>query len=110
MASGTDIGRCDSRLGPPVKSLVAPCGAGQHGATQREVPRGKGRCTKVGLPPLLVSDRDDMVVKTMSWAARALAQREPRAEADFVTAHEDQLARRVIPEVRNKIQTGRKNG
>jgi hypothetical protein len=56
MASGKDIGRCDSRLGPPAKSLVAPCRAGQHGATQCKVARGKGRCTNIGLLPV-ISDR-----------------------------------------------------
>ncbi len=53
MASGIEIRRCDSQLGPLAKSLVALCSAGQHGATQREVARGNGRCTNlVRLPAI----------------------------------------------------------
>jgi 3-methyladenine DNA glycosylase AlkD len=57
----------------------------------------------------LLSDRDDMVVKAMSWALRALAKREPKVVARFVEDHEDQLASRVRREVRNKLVTGLKN-
>jgi 3-methyladenine DNA glycosylase AlkD len=59
---------------------------------------------------LLLEDRDDMVVKAMSWALRALAAREPRIVTDFVRRYEDVLARRVVREVRNKLRTGRKDG
>jgi 3-methyladenine DNA glycosylase AlkD len=57
----------------------------------------------------LLSDRDDMVVKAMSWALRALAKREPKVVARFVQDHEDRLAARVRREVRNKLTTGLKN-
>jgi 3-methyladenine DNA glycosylase AlkD len=57
----------------------------------------------------LLSDRDDMVVKAMSWALRELAKREPKVVARFVQDHEDQLASRVRREVRNKLATGLKN-
>jgi 3-methyladenine DNA glycosylase AlkD len=59
---------------------------------------------------LLLGDRDDMVVKAMSWALRALAVREPEAVADFVSRNEDVLASRAVREVRNKLRTGRKDG
>jgi len=59
---------------------------------------------------LLIDDRDDMVVKAMSWALRALATREPEPVARFVDKHERDLAARVIREVRNKLRTGRKDG
>ncbi len=59
---------------------------------------------------ILLADRDDMVVKAMSWALRALSTREPQAVDEFVRKHEDVLARRVIREVRNKLRTGRKSG
>jgi len=56
---------------------------------------------------MLVSDRDDMVVKAMSWALRELAKRDPRAVREFLAAQP--LAARVVREVRNKLTTGRKN-
>ena len=58
---------------------------------------------------MLVSDRDDMVVKAMSWALRALSQRDPAAVEQFLSEREGELARRVIREVRNKLSTGLKN-
>lgn len=57
----------------------------------------------------LVSDRDDMVVKAMSWALRELAKRDPGAVVDFLAEHETSLAARVNREVRNKLETGLKN-
>jgi 3-methyladenine DNA glycosylase AlkD len=58
---------------------------------------------------LLLDDRDDMVVKAMSWALRALAVRAPAAVSRFVEVHEKALAARVVREVRNKLRTGRKD-
>jgi 3-methyladenine DNA glycosylase AlkD/uncharacterized protein (DUF952 family) len=58
----------------------------------------------------LVADGDDMVVKGLSWALRALAERDPAAVRRFVESHEDELAARVLREVRTKLRTGRKNG
>jgi 3-methyladenine DNA glycosylase AlkD len=58
---------------------------------------------------LLVDDRDDMVVKALSWALRALAQREPEAVRLFLKAHNATLAPRVLREVSNKLRTGLKN-
>lgn len=57
----------------------------------------------------LAADRDDMVVKAMSWALRALAVRDPAAVAQFVKRHDGELAARVMREVRNKLTTGLKN-
>jgi 3-methyladenine DNA glycosylase AlkD len=58
---------------------------------------------------LLVNDRDDMVVKAMSWALRELVQHDPDAVRGFLAEHEDALAARVKREVRNKLATGLKN-
>ncbi|HLF02206.1 MAG TPA: DNA alkylation repair protein, partial [Anaerolineales bacterium] len=58
---------------------------------------------------LLVSDRDDMVVKAMSWALRELAKRDPKAVRKFITEHQYELAARVIRETNNKLKTGLKN-
>ena len=58
---------------------------------------------------MLAGDRDDMVVKAMSWALRELVPWEPVAVGRFLSEHEDQLAARIKREVRNKIRTGLKN-
>lgn len=58
---------------------------------------------------LLVKDREDMVVKAMSWALRELAKRDPEAVHAFIDEHENDLAARVLREVRNKLSTGLKN-
>ena len=58
---------------------------------------------------LLVNDRDDMVVKAMSWALRALVLHDPDAVHKFLSEYEDVLAARVKREVRNKLTTGLKN-
>jgi 3-methyladenine DNA glycosylase AlkD len=58
---------------------------------------------------LLVDDRDDMVVKALSWALRALVSRDARAVREFLARHDDRLAARVRREVRHKLRTGLKN-
>ena len=58
---------------------------------------------------LLAGDRDDMVVKALSWALRELGARDPAAVRAFLDAHEAELAPRVLREVRNKLGKGRKN-
>jgi 3-methyladenine DNA glycosylase AlkD len=55
---------------------------------------------------LLASDRDDMVVKAMSWALRDLSKRDPEAVRGFLAQH--QLAPRVVREVTSKLTTGLK--
>ncbi|MEO8114587.1 MAG: DNA alkylation repair protein [Phenylobacterium sp.] len=56
----------------------------------------------------LIADRDDMVVKAMSWALRELAVRDPGAVEAFLEAYEAGLAARVKREVRHKLATGLK--
>jgi 3-methyladenine DNA glycosylase AlkD len=58
---------------------------------------------------LLVSDRDDMVVKAMSWALRELAKRDAKTVREFLETHQKVLAPRVAREVQNKLRTGLKN-
>lgn len=58
---------------------------------------------------ILVADRDDMVVKAMSWALRELAKRDPDAVRAFLAENEKALAARVNREVQNKLSTGLKN-
>jgi 3-methyladenine DNA glycosylase AlkD len=63
----------------------------------------------LGVCKSLLADRDDMVVKGLSWALRALAVRDPAAVHAFVARHRAQIAPRVLREVANKLSTGRKN-
>ena len=58
---------------------------------------------------LLVDDHDDMVVKAMSWALRALVVHDPDAVRGFLSEYEGVLAARARREVRNKLATGLKN-
>jgi 3-methyladenine DNA glycosylase AlkD len=57
----------------------------------------------------VVGDRDDMVVKAVSWALRSLVQWDRVAVARFVKTHGATLAPRVKREVGNKLKTGQKN-
>jgi 3-methyladenine DNA glycosylase AlkD len=59
---------------------------------------------------IVASDRDDMVVKALSWALRELSKRDSGATREFLARHEAELAPRVLREVRNKLATGRKSG
>ena len=58
---------------------------------------------------MLADDHDDMVVKALSWALRALVVHDGDRVAAFLRRHEGILAARVVREVRNKLETGRKN-
>jgi 3-methyladenine DNA glycosylase AlkD len=58
---------------------------------------------------LLVSDRDDMVVKAMSWSLRELSRRDPDAVRAFLLEYKGILAPRVVREVNTKLTTGLKN-
>ena len=57
---------------------------------------------------MLVADRDDMVVKALSWALRELSKRDPKSVRTFLREH-DVLAPRVVREVNSKLKTGLKN-
>ena len=57
----------------------------------------------------LVSDRDDMVVKALSWALRELGKKHPEKARRFLEDHRRDLAAKVIREVENKLTTGLKN-
>jgi 3-methyladenine DNA glycosylase AlkD len=55
-----------------------------------------------------VADRDDMVVKAVSWALRALIEWDAGAVEKFLKVHDAVLAARIKREVGNKLRTGRK--
>ena len=58
---------------------------------------------------LVMDDRDDMVVKALSWALRELAKRDRAAVQAFIDTNVERLAPRVLREVGNKLRTGLKN-
>ena len=57
---------------------------------------------------LLVTDREKVVVKAMSWALRQLCKCDREAVSRFVKENESTLAALVKREVNNKLLTGRK--
>jgi 3-methyladenine DNA glycosylase AlkD len=70
---------------------------------------GRGDVVRtLGVCRQLIEDRDDMVVKALSWALRALVYWEPAAVRRFLSDHEGELAARVKREVGTKLRTGRK--
>jgi 3-methyladenine DNA glycosylase AlkD len=56
----------------------------------------------------LAYDRDDMVVKALSWALRELAKRDPASVRRFLEEENERLASRVKREVTTKLETGLK--
>jgi 3-methyladenine DNA glycosylase AlkD len=57
---------------------------------------------------LLAADREDMVVKALSWALREIAKKHPEEARVFLEKHNHALAARVVREVNNKLKTGLK--
>ena len=70
--------------------------------------RGDAKRT-LGICTMLIRDRHDMVIKAVSWALRELSKRDVLAVKTFVDRHSQELAPRVLREVKNKIATGLKN-
>lgn len=58
---------------------------------------------------LLAAEQDEMVVKAMSWALRELSKRDRVCVGEFLLDHENELAARVLREVRSQLETGLKN-
>ncbi len=58
----------------------------------------------------LVDDRDEMVVKALSWALRELAPWGPEALRAFLEAHGDRVPARARRELLTKLNTGTKRG
>lgn len=57
----------------------------------------------------LAGDPDPMVAKALSWALRSLVVHDAAGVRAFLAEHETDLAAVVKREVRNKLETGRKN-
>lgn len=58
----------------------------------------------------VVDDRDDMIVKALSWALRELSKSNRPAVIGFMDSYNDRLANRIRKEVINKLETGKKSG
>jgi 3-methyladenine DNA glycosylase AlkD len=58
---------------------------------------------------LLVNERDDMVIKALSWSLRELSKRDRAAVKMFLNKYLKLLASRIKREVQNKLDTGLKN-
>ena len=56
----------------------------------------------------LLSDRDDMVVKALSWALRELAKRDSESVEEFLAEESYRMPARVRREVMNKLTFGTK--
>jgi len=56
----------------------------------------------------VASDKNDMVSKALSWALRELAKREVEPVKQFIEDYKEVLPKRVLREVRRKLETGRK--
>lgn len=57
----------------------------------------------------LTDDKNDMIVKALSWALRQLSNFDPVAVEDFLSIHHGKISARVVREVNTKLKTGRKN-
>ena len=57
----------------------------------------------------VVDDRQDFIQKALSWALRELSKRDPKAVEAFIARYEDRLSKRVVREVRHKLDFGTKN-
>lgn len=71
---------------------------------------GRGDASRtLEIVDMLIDDREDMIVKAVSWALRMLAPWQPEAVSAYLDKHGHRLAPRVRREVRNKLATGYKN-
>lgn len=58
---------------------------------------------------LVVDDHADLINKALSWALRELIKVDREPVIDFIDKYNDRLHSRVLREVNNKLETGRKN-
>ncbi len=69
--------------------------------------RGDSRRT-LGVCARLVTDKDPMIAKALSWSLRSLVPHDPAAVTVFLDRHAAHLPALVSREVRTKLETGRK--
>jgi len=71
---------------------------------------GRGDATRtLAICEALVDDRDDMVVKAVSWALRVLSMVDEQSVRRLLSQHGERIAARVRREVTHKLTTGLKS-
>lgn len=79
-------------------------------ALNRQAAGGKGDIHRtLKICRKLAADKNDMVIKALSWALRELIPHDPESVCKFMTEFDNELAARVKREVTNKLTTGVKN-
>jgi 3-methyladenine DNA glycosylase AlkD len=58
----------------------------------------------------VIHDRENLIVKALSWALRELSKSDKPAVEEFMEKYDSHFAGLVRREVCTKLQTGRKNG
>jgi hypothetical protein len=58
---------------------------------------------------MLIDDKEDLIVKALSWVLRRAIRYDRAGVEQFLEDHDDRLAARIKREVRNKLDTGLKN-
>ena len=58
---------------------------------------------------LAVGDHHDMINKALSWALREVSKRDKKPVEEFLKKYENRLSKRVLREVKNKLEKGTKN-
>ncbi len=58
---------------------------------------------------ILVEDKEDKIIKALSWVLRSAIKYDSGAVEKFLSDHDTELAARIKREVRNKLDTGLKN-
>jgi predicted SnoaL-like aldol condensation-catalyzing enzyme len=58
---------------------------------------------------MLIDDKEDLIVKALSWVLRRAIRYDRAGVARFLAEHDGRLAARIKREVRNKLDTGLKN-
>jgi len=58
---------------------------------------------------LVVDDHEEMIIKALSWSLRELAKIDKEPVVKFVNEFENRLHKKVLREVKNKLETGLKN-
>ena len=57
---------------------------------------------------LVINDKNDMVIKALSWALRELAKRDKQSVIDFIDKNNTFLSQKIKREVGNKLNFGKK--
>ena len=68
---------------------------------------GKGDTGRtIGVCERVVDERHEMIQKALSWALRELSKRDKQSVINFMNRYESRLAKRVVREVRHKLDFG----